>query len=54
MNYGPVILLLTSKYEHAPCINDSDFDFAIAQIQGINENIHQPTLIIFGEKDPFM
>ncbi len=33
MNYGPVILLQTNKYEHAPCINDSDFDFAIAQIQ---------------------
>ena len=35
MNYGPVILLQTSEYEHAPCINDSDsdFDFAIAQIQ---------------------
>ena len=29
-------------------------DFAIAQIHGINENIHQPTLIIFGEKDSFM
>ena len=29
-------------------------DFAIAQIHGINENIQQPTLIIFGEKDPFM
>ena len=37
MNYGPVILLQTNMYEHAPYINDSDFDFAIdfaiAQIQ---------------------
>jgi pimeloyl-ACP methyl ester carboxylesterase len=29
-------------------------DFVIVQIQGINENIHQQTLIIFGEKDPLM
>jgi hypothetical protein len=33
MNYGPVILLQTKMYEHAPCINDPDSDFAIAQIQ---------------------
>ncbi len=37
MNYGPVILLQTNMYEHAPCINDTDTDtdadFAIAQIQ---------------------
>ena len=32
----------------------TSLDFAIVQIQGINENIHQPTLIIFGEKDPLM
>ena len=31
MNYGTVILLQTNMYEHAPCINDSDF--VIAHIQ---------------------
>jgi hypothetical protein len=33
MNYGLVILLQANMYEHAPCINNLDFDFAIAQIQ---------------------